>query len=212
VDSNGAEGAEAASESHLVAMVAVKGQIKATKLIHDVNKEIQLQTCPHVYVKGYSRPLPGLEVPAGHLRRRGGAGTSGVAALVNGGRFRSNKRHIAASRCRQGDMAANVSTRPRQRSLTPATWPRSRLGFEGAAGADADFWSLFVSIVAVSGQIKAKRQSNSVSITIGCQTKAWFGLRVLRRPFPCHRAPSLPSFSAVSRTSSTVKGGATTRL
>ena len=71
MDSNGAEGAEAASESHLVAMVAVKGQIKATKLIHEVNKEIKLQTCPHVYVKGYSRPLPGLEVPAGHLRRRG---------------------------------------------------------------------------------------------------------------------------------------------
>ena len=38
----------------------------------------------------------------------GGAGTSGVAALVNGGRCRSNKRHIATLQCRQGDMAANV--------------------------------------------------------------------------------------------------------
>jgi hypothetical protein len=71
VDSNGAEGVEAASESHLVAMVADKGKIKTTRLIHEANKEIKLHTCPHVHVKGYSRPLPVLEVPAGHLRRRG---------------------------------------------------------------------------------------------------------------------------------------------
>ena len=69
MDSNGAEGVEAASESHLVAMVADKGKIKTTRLIHEANKEIKLHTCPHVHVKGYSRPLPVLEVPAGHLRR-----------------------------------------------------------------------------------------------------------------------------------------------
>ena len=37
-----------------------------------------------------------------------GGGTSGVAALVNGGRCRSNKRHIATLQCRQRDMAVNV--------------------------------------------------------------------------------------------------------
>ena len=75
-----AEGVEAASESHLVAMVAVKGKIKVTRLIHDVNKEIKLHACPHVHVTGYSRPLPVLEVPARYLRRRG-EGQAPLASL-----------------------------------------------------------------------------------------------------------------------------------
>lgn len=84
VDSNGADGAEAASESRLVAMVSLSGQIKATWPLHSVNRVIYLQSSPTVSAKGHSRPPSGLEVPAGHLRRRGRSGTSGVAALVNG--------------------------------------------------------------------------------------------------------------------------------
>ena len=52
--------------SLLVSMVTDLGQIKATRLLHRVSKEIEQQACALVLVEGHRRPFPVLEAPTAH--------------------------------------------------------------------------------------------------------------------------------------------------
>jgi len=54
-----------------MSMVDVSGQIKATRLLHQIIKEIEQQACALVLDEGRWLPLPGLEAPTGRKRRSG---------------------------------------------------------------------------------------------------------------------------------------------
>jgi hypothetical protein len=55
----------------LMSMITLAGQIRATKSLQKIKKEMEQQACALVLVEVHRRPLPDLEASTGHKRLSG---------------------------------------------------------------------------------------------------------------------------------------------